>query len=80
MGALPEGYDLDSLLTLPEFAAWLGVSEDWVFKRRLTLPGAIIESRKIVRFHPRTHLTRRLRLKGDEILALSLKCPLLPKE
>lgn len=55
------GTDLDRPMTLPEFARWLGVEEGWVRKRLRILPGVIIESREMVRVHPRTYLDLRLR-------------------
>lgn len=52
--------DLDCLMTVKEFAAWLGVREGWVRKRLRLLPGVIFESRETIRIHPRTYLDRRL--------------------
>ena len=55
----PDSVNLDSLMTVPEFAVWLGVSELWVRKRLRLMPGVIRESRKTVRIHPRTYLESR---------------------
>ena len=52
--------DLDRPMTVGEFATWLGVHEGWVRKRLRLLPGVIIESREVVRIHPRTYLDGRL--------------------
>lgn len=52
--------DPDQLLTVAEFARWLGVGEGWVRRRLRLLPGVIIESRETVRIHLRTYLDGRL--------------------
>jgi predicted metal-dependent hydrolase len=63
MGALPKGCTIDDVIRFPDEAAqWLGQTVDWVQKRKRTLPGVIIESQKSVLFHPRTYLTKRLKL------------------
>ena len=56
----PTAIDLDRPMTVGEFATWLGVGEGWVRKRLRLLPGVIIESREMVRIHPRTYLDGRL--------------------
>jgi hypothetical protein len=61
MGALPKGYTIDDLLTLPQAAQWLDVSPSWLRKRARVLPGVVIESAKVKRFHPRSYLERRAR-------------------
>ncbi|MBL9138655.1 MAG: hypothetical protein JNK85_22490 [Verrucomicrobiales bacterium] len=53
--------DPDQLLTVAEFARWLGVGESWVRRRLRLLPGVIIESRETVRIHLRTYLDGRLK-------------------
>jgi hypothetical protein len=53
-------FNLDSLMTVQEFARWLGVTERWLRKRLRILPGVIMESRETVRIHPKTYLEARL--------------------
>ena len=53
--------DLDALLTVEEFAAWVKTPLRTVRARLATMPGVIRESRKCVRIHPRTYLEMRLR-------------------
>jgi hypothetical protein len=73
MGALPKGCTVEDVITFPEQAAeWLGQSVDWTRKRRRTLPGVINESNKVVLFHPKTYLTRRLKLSQTLALLLAL--------
>ncbi len=52
--------DLDRPMTIPEFARWIGVKQCWVRRRLRLLPGVIVESREVVRIHPRTYLDGRL--------------------
>lgn len=60
-GCLPKGRTIDDLLTFPKEAAiWLQQSESWCVKHEHCLPGVIIESQKVKRFHPRTYLERSL--------------------
>lgn len=62
---LPPGCTVDDVIRFPEEAApWLGQSVDWTSKRRHSLPGVIFESQKVVLFHPRTYLDKRLK-KGN---------------
>lgn len=60
-GCLPEGYDLDSMLTPDQFCLWQQVGRDWFGARVRQLPGVIRESRKQVRIHPRTYLDKRFK-------------------
>jgi len=59
---LPNGCTLDDLIRFPEEAAvWMQVSPKWLVRRQHILPGVIIESNKVKRFHPRTYLDKRLK-------------------
>jgi hypothetical protein len=62
-GNLPDGYGLDSLLTIEQFAAWQSCKLAWVRKRIRSLPGVICESREHIRIHPRTYLEKKLKTK-----------------
>ena len=53
--------DLDALMTVEQFAAWLQVPARTVRKRLASMPGVIQESRKCIRIHPRTYLEVRLK-------------------
>jgi hypothetical protein len=55
-GCLPNGYTLDSLLTIPQFAIWQQISEVTVRRMLANLPGVIKRSRENIRIHPRTYL------------------------
>lgn len=60
--ALPKQCTIDDVIRWPDQAAqWLGVSVDWMRKRGTRFPGVIVESRKVVLFHPRTYIERRLK-------------------
>ena len=62
MGALPKGCTVDDVIRFPrEAAVWLGQTVDWTAKQKHVLPGVIIESQKVVLFHPRTYLDKRLK-------------------
>lgn len=62
MGALPKNCTTDDLITFPKQAAtWLDVTVGWARKNQDILPGVIVESNKVKRFHPRTYLDVRLR-------------------
>jgi hypothetical protein len=61
-GCLPAGFDMDSLLTVEQFAAWQQTPVKTVRKRLSWMPGVIRTSRKNIRVHPRTYLE--LSLKG----------------
>lgn len=55
-GCLPAGYDMDSLLTVEQFARWRQVSP---YTARTALPytkGVIRRSREDVRIHPRSYV------------------------
>lgn len=59
---LPEGCNDPDLvlLSFPEgAAAYLGQSIEWVRRRQHTLPGVIIESQTVKKFHPKTYLAKR---------------------
>ena len=62
-GCLPEGYDLDSLLTLEQFAIWRQVSVSTVRNELPLTKGVIKWSREDVRIHPRTHLEAHVKRK-----------------
>lgn len=55
-GCLPAGYDLDSLLTVEQFAAWRQKSEREVRSELPKTKGMIKRNRKDIRIHPRTYL------------------------
>jgi hypothetical protein len=61
-GCLPEGYDENSLLTLPQFAMWKQISLKTVRKRLPFTPGLIRHNRKDLRVHVKTHLVKALKL------------------
>lgn len=61
-GCLPEGYDENSLLTLPQYARWKQISLKTVRKRLPFTPGLIRHSRKDQRVHVGTHLKRALKI------------------
>lgn len=61
MGALPKNHTIDDVLTFEQAARWLDVAPSWLEKRARTLPGVIIESNKVKRFHPRTYLDKRFK-------------------
>lgn len=62
-GCLPEGYTEDSLLTVPQFALWVGLVERVVRKKLPNLPGVIRRSERDVRIHPRTYLAGAIKRK-----------------
>jgi hypothetical protein len=55
-GCLPEGCDLDSLITPAQFCMWRQVSESWLKARKHNLPGIVQTSRNDAVIHPRTFL------------------------
>jgi hypothetical protein len=55
-GCLPEGYSLDSLLSVEQFAIWQQVAETTARRHLFTMPGVVRRSRGWVRIHPRTFL------------------------
>lgn len=57
-GCLPEGFDLDSMLTPEQFCIWQQVSRQWLTARKSSLPGVSIRGRNMVRIHPRTYIDR----------------------
>jgi len=59
-GCLPEGYTMDSMLTPEQFAIWQQITPVIARDRIPSMPGAVIESRKCVRIHPRTYLAAKL--------------------
>lgn len=62
---LPAGHTIDDLLTVEEFAKWIGVGERWVRDRLMILPGVIQESREVIFIHPRTYIESRAK-KGKQ--------------
>jgi len=60
-GCLPTGYDLDSLLTVAQFAVWRQKSEDVVRDELPSTKGVISRNRKDVRIHPRTYLEKAMK-------------------
>jgi len=62
-GCLPQGFDLDSLLTVEQAAIWKQVKLSTFRKHLKNMPGVIKEHRKCVRIHPRTNLEKRLKTK-----------------
>lgn len=62
-GCLPRGFDMDSLLTIQQFATWRQVSVQWVRDRLCFLPGVFKESQKVTVIHPRTYVDVSLKLK-----------------
>jgi hypothetical protein len=61
-GCLPRGYDLDSLLTVEQFALWRQKSVETIRDELPTTKGVIRRTRLDCRIHPRTYLE--LTLKG----------------
>jgi len=58
-GCLPPGYNLDSLLTVAQFAVWRQVSEETARAHiGARLVPAITHSRVDIRIHPRTYLEK----------------------
>lgn len=55
-GCLPLGFDLDSLLTVEQFAIWRQKSFERVRNELPITRGVISQNRKDVRIHPRTYL------------------------
>ena len=55
-GCLPQGYDLDSILTPEQFCIWWQVGKDWFSTNLPSMKGVISHSRKTVRIHPRSFL------------------------
>jgi hypothetical protein len=62
-GNLPDGFGLDSLLTVEQFAVWQQCTICWVREHMSAFPGFIVETREHVRFHPRTYLEKKLKTK-----------------
>jgi hypothetical protein len=52
-------FDLDSLMTVEEFAQWQRMAPKTVRRHLHKIPGVIRESREWVRIHPRTYLAKR---------------------
>jgi hypothetical protein len=55
-GCLPEGYNLDSLLTVEQFAVWRQISEKTARKYLPILPGVGGHTKRNKFIHPRTFL------------------------
>jgi len=62
-GCLPKGYDLDSLLTPEQFAAWQQLAESTVRGMIPSMAGVIKRTRENIRIHPRTFLETNLKRK-----------------
>lgn len=62
-GALPRGYNLDSLLTVEQFAIWQQVAESTARGALASMKGVVRRSREWVRIHPRTFLELTLKTK-----------------
>lgn len=59
-GCLPQGFNLDSMLTVEEFCIWQRVSREW-FTDRPRLKGVAKQTRQMVRIHPRTYLDQNVK-------------------
>jgi len=55
-GCLPDGFGMDSMLTVEQFAAWQQMELATVRKLLPTMAGVVKRSRKNIRIHPRTYL------------------------
>jgi hypothetical protein len=55
---LPNGFNLDSLLTVSQFAVWRNVAESTVRAALPVTKGVIKRSREDVRIHPRSYLEK----------------------
>lgn len=53
--------DVNSLMTVDQFAKWRKVSADWVLENLGTLPGIITDNIDSVVVHPLTYLEARLK-------------------
>lgn len=62
-GCLPRGFNLDSLLTVEQFAAWRQKCVRKVSAELPTTKGVIKRTRKDIRIHPRTFLELTLKTK-----------------
>jgi hypothetical protein len=62
-GCLPKGFDLDSLLTVEQFAVWQQVAESTARAALASMNGVVRRSREWVRIHPRTYLELSLKRK-----------------
>lgn len=60
-GCLPQGFDLDSLLTVEQFAVWRQKDARSVRDEMPRTPGRVKTSRKDIRIHPRTYLEKAVR-------------------
>ncbi len=60
-GCLPPGFDLDSLLTVDQFAVWRQKSVERVRNELPITAGVVGRSRKDRRIHPRTYLEKTLK-------------------
>lgn len=57
-GCLPQGYDENSLLTVPQFAIWKQISMKTARKRLPITPGLVKHSRRDQRIRVKTHLAK----------------------
>ena len=62
-GCLPAGYDLDSLLTVEQFAAWRQVAVSTARAGLAITRGVIKRTREDIRIHPRTFLEMTMKAK-----------------
>ena len=60
-GCLPPGYDLDSLLTVQQFAIWRQKSLERVRNELPITKGVVGNTQKDRRIHPRTYLERSMK-------------------
>lgn len=62
-GTLPRGFNLDSLLTVEQFALWRQKSVETVRDELPTTKGVMTRTRQDCRIHPRTFLELTLKAK-----------------
>jgi len=60
-GCLPQGYDENSMLTLPQFAIWRQISLKTARRRQAITPGLDRKSERDVRIHVKSYLARAIK-------------------
>ena len=55
-GCLPQGFDLDSQLTVKQFAVWQQISDATAYAALPSIKGVFTQSREWVRINPRTFI------------------------
>jgi hypothetical protein len=55
-GCLPEGFDLDSQLTVKQFAIWQQIHFNTAYAAIASMKGVFVRSREWVRINPRTFI------------------------